>query len=75
MELDAIAGAMEPYQVGSNRGAAVQAQFADAAGQLRDQEVIPVQLLRGERQVGLVALQVQREDAGADFGALGYIGE
>ena len=74
-ELDPVALAVEADQVGAERGAAVEAELADALRELGDEQVVAIELRRGEREVDAVALEVDGEDAGADLAALGDLAE
>ena len=69
-ELDPVALAVEAHQVGAERGAAVEAELADALGDLGDEQVVAIELPRGEREIDAVVLEVDGEDAGADLAAL-----
>src|SRR5262249_36637180 len=51
-------------------GPAVETELADALGDLGDQQVVAVELPGGEREVDAVVLEVDREDASPDLGAL-----
>jgi hypothetical protein len=62
-QLDPVALAMEPHQVGAHRGAAVEAELADSLSQLAHEQVIPVELGRGEGEVDSLALVVDGEDS------------
>ena len=74
-ELDPVALAVEADQVRADRGAAVEAELADALGDLGDEQVVAVELPRGEREIDAVVLEVDGEDAGADLAALGHLAE
>jgi hypothetical protein len=50
-EFHAIARAMKAHEVGAQRRTAIESSLADALRELRDEEVVAVELLRRERQV------------------------
>ena len=62
-ELDPVALAVEAHQVGPERGAAVEAELADALRDLGDQQVVVIELPGSQREKDAVALEVDREDA------------
>src|SRR3989475_9410023 len=74
-ELDVVADLMEPDQVGADVAAAVNPELADPLRQLRHHEVVVVELLRLEREVGVFPLEVRREQACLYTGVLGHLGE
>src|SRR5207244_203120 len=66
---------MEPDQVGADVAAAVDPQLADPLGQLRDHEVVAVELLRLEREVGAFPFEIRGEHPGLQTRVLGHLGE
>src|SRR5437879_10313926 len=74
-ELDVVADLMEPDQVGADVAAAVNPELADPLRQLRHHEVVVVELLRLEREVGVFPLEVRREQPCLYTGVLGHLGE
>ena len=74
-ELDPVALAVEADQIRADRGAAVEAELADALGNLGDQQIVAVELPRSEREIDAVVLEVDREDAGADLAAFRHLAE
>ena len=74
-QLDPVAGPVESNQIGSHRGASIEAELADSLRQLGDEEVVAVELPRRQRQVGVVPFPIDGKDAALDLGALGHLGE
>src|SRR5881396_2170832 len=74
-QLDVVAAPVEPDQVGAHVTAAVNAQLADPLRQLRDHEIVVVELLGLERQVSVFPLEIGGEQPGRYAGILGHLGE
>ena len=66
-ELDPVVLAVEPHQVRSNRRAAVEAELADALRDLSDEQIVAVELARGQREVDAVPLEIDGEEPGPDL--------
>src|SRR4051794_35203772 len=74
-ELDPVSLAMKAPQVGADGGAAVEAQLADALGELAHEQVVPVELSRGQAQVDVLVLVVDGENPPAGIAAPGHLRE
>src|SRR3989442_10062521 len=59
---DVVAALVEPDQVGADVAAAVDAPLADPLRQLRNHQIVAVELLRLEREVDVLALKPERSE-------------
>jgi hypothetical protein len=65
---------VEPDQVGAERGTAVEPEVAEALRQLGDEQVVPVELVWLDGEVGVVPPQVAGEQSAQLLGVLGDLG-
>src|SRR2546430_898391 len=70
-----VAAAMEPNQVRPQFAAAVESEFTDALRQLGHHQEIVIELVRLEREIGVLALLVDREQASEHARVLGDLRE